>query len=70
MALLDLKDVSLSFAGNTVLDDVDFSVTAGTVVSLIGPNGAGKTSLFNCITGFYKPQTGSDHVRRQRDAAS
>ena len=31
---------------------------AGTIVSLIGPNGAGKTSLFNCITGFYKPQQG------------
>jgi branched-chain amino acid transport system ATP-binding protein len=57
--LLDLSDVSLSFAGNRVLDRVDFSVPAGAVVSLIGPNGAGKTSLFNCITGFYKPQGGA-----------
>jgi len=59
MSLLDLKDVSLSFAGSKVLDGVDFSVPAGRIVSLIGPNGAGKTSLFNCITGFYKPQQGS-----------
>jgi len=59
MSLLDLKNVSLSFAGSRVLDNVNFSVPAGKIVSLIGPNGAGKTSLFNCITGFYKPQQGS-----------
>lgn len=59
MTLLTLTGVSLSFAGSTVLDSVDFDVPAGKVVSLIGPNGAGKTSLFNCITGFYKPQRGS-----------
>ncbi len=59
MSLLELKGVSLSFAGSRVLDAVDFAVPAGQIVSLIGPNGAGKTSLFNCITGFYKPQQGS-----------
>ena len=59
MSLLDLKSVSLSFAGSRVLDNVDFSVPASRIISLIGPNGAGKTSLFNCITGFYKPQQGS-----------
>ena len=59
MALLDLKGVSLGFAGNRVLQDVNFAVERGAIVSLIGPNGAGKTSLFNCITGFYKPQRGS-----------
>jgi len=59
MTLLELKGVSLSFAGSKVLDAVDFDVPAGRIVSLIGPNGAGKTSLFNCITGFYKPQQGS-----------
>ena len=59
MSLLDLKGVSLSFAGSRVLEAVDFDVPAGSLVSLIGPNGAGKTSLFNCITGFYKPQQGS-----------
>jgi branched-chain amino acid transport system ATP-binding protein len=59
MSLLQLKGVSLSFAGSRVLDGVDFDVPAGRIVSLIGPNGAGKTSLFNSITGFYKPQQGS-----------
>ena len=59
MSLLSLKGVSLSFAGSQVLTGVDFDVPANALVSLIGPNGAGKTSLFNCITGFYKPQSGS-----------
>ena len=58
-ALLELSGVSLSFAGNTVLHDIDFDVFGGAIVSLIGPNGAGKTSLFKCITGFYKPQRGT-----------
>jgi len=56
--LLSLSGITLAFAGNTVLDNVSFSVRPDAIVSLIGPNGAGKTSLFNCITGFYKPQKG------------
>jgi branched-chain amino acid transport system ATP-binding protein len=56
--LLRLVDVTLGFAGNTVLQAVNFAVPDNAIVSLIGPNGAGKTSLFNCITGFYKPQRG------------
>jgi branched-chain amino acid transport system ATP-binding protein len=56
--LLELTGIGLSFAGNQVLQDVDFSVAQNAIVSLIGPNGAGKTSLFNCITGFYRPQAG------------
>ncbi len=58
-ALLNLTGVTLGFAGNIVLQGVDFAVAANSIASLIGPNGAGKTSLFNCITGFYKPQAGS-----------
>lgn len=59
MTLLQVQDVSLSFAGSKVLQGVNFAVAEGAIASLIGPNGAGKTSLFNCITGFYKPQAGS-----------
>ena len=59
MALLDLKGVSLGFAGNRVLQDVNFAVEQGTIASLIGPNGAGKTSLFNLISGVVRPDAGS-----------
>ena len=58
MALLEVQDLLLSFSGLEVIRELDFSVEQGTVASLIGPNGAGKTSVFNCLTGFYRPDSG------------
>ncbi|MCY3561559.1 MAG: ABC transporter ATP-binding protein [bacterium] len=57
--LLTVDGVSLAFGGLTALDDVSFSVRPGELVALIGPNGAGKTSLFNSISGVYRPQRGA-----------
>jgi branched-chain amino acid transport system ATP-binding protein len=56
--LLQIDDVRLSFAGVRALDGVSLAVDAGELVAIIGPNGAGKTSLFNCISGVYRPQEG------------
>ena len=53
------SDVVLRFEGVTAIDDVSFDVKPGELFAIIGPNGAGKTSVFNCISGFYKPQSGS-----------
>jgi branched-chain amino acid transport system ATP-binding protein len=47
------------FGGLIAVDDVDFTVPAGGIVSLIGPNGAGKTTFFNMLTGVYKPTAGA-----------
>ena len=58
-ATLSLDGISLAFGGLRVLTDVSFDVTPGSITAVIGPNGAGKTSLFNCISGFYKPNAGS-----------
>ena len=58
-ALLDVRDVAVSFGGVRAVDGLTFSVHEGEVLSVIGPNGAGKTSAFNCVTGFYKPAAGS-----------
>ncbi len=56
--LLEVDDISLAFAGLQAVDDVGFFVRDGELFSIIGPNGAGKTSIFNCLSGFYKPQQG------------
>lgn len=58
-ARLTLHDVNLRFGGITVLHDVGFEVEPGQIFGLVGPNGAGKTSLFNCISGHYRPSSGS-----------
>ena len=57
--ILNIQDLSLSFGGLAVLNNVDLSVKAGTIKAIIGPNGAGKTTLFNVLTGIYKPDTGA-----------
>ncbi len=56
--LLDLRGVTMSFGGLTVVDRLDLHVDEGEIVSVIGPNGAGKTTLFNLITGVYRPTSG------------
>ena len=48
-----------SSAVSSLLNNVDFTVPRGKVISLIGPNGAGKTTFFNMLTGVYKPTAGS-----------
>ena len=57
--ILDVSSVELRFGGIRAVKDVSFSVPKGLIFGLIGPNGSGKTSMFNVITGFYKPQAGS-----------
>jgi branched-chain amino acid transport system ATP-binding protein len=44
--------------GLIAVDDVDFTIPEGSIVSLIGPNGAGKTTFSNMLTGVYKPTSG------------
>ncbi len=58
MALLEVENIVLSFAGLDVIKELSFTIDKGSIASLIGPNGAGKTSVFNCLTGFYKPNSG------------
>ena len=57
--VLAATDLSLSFGGTHALTDVSFHVNHGELFAIIGPNGAGKTSIFNCISGVYRPQQGS-----------
>jgi branched-chain amino acid transport system ATP-binding protein len=58
-AVLEVKDLQIAFGGVKAVDGLSFTVHEKEIVAVIGPNGAGKTSAFNCITGFYKPTSGS-----------
>ena len=57
-ALLEVRKCSLRFGGIAALTDVSIQINGGELLGLIGPNGAGKTSLFNILTGVYKPTEG------------
>ncbi len=56
--LLRVEHLTMRFGGLIAVDDLSFEARQGDITALIGPNGAGKTSVFNCITGFYKPNAG------------
>jgi branched-chain amino acid transport system ATP-binding protein len=58
MALLAVQNVTKRFGGIVAVDDVSLDVEAGEIVGLIGPNGACKTTLFNLVTGIYRPDSG------------
>ena len=58
MALLDVKNLSISFGGLRAVDDFNIQIEQGQLYGLIGPNGAGKTTVFNLLTGVYKPTEG------------
>ena len=56
--LLRAEGLRKEFGGLIAVNDVDFTIPAGSIISLIGPNGAGKTTFFNMLTGVYKPTAG------------
>jgi branched-chain amino acid transport system ATP-binding protein len=57
--LLEVDGLELRFGGTRAIDGVSFDVQPGELFAIIGPNGAGKTSIFNCISGVYRPQAGT-----------
>ena len=58
MALLEVKNLGISFGGLRAVDEFSITIEKGQLYGLIGPNGAGKTTVFNLLTGVYKPTEG------------
>jgi len=58
MSLFKVENLSISFGGLRAVDDVSFEVEKNSIFSIIGPNGSGKTTIFNLISGIYKPDSG------------
>ncbi|MGG1675026.1 ABC transporter ATP-binding protein [Neobacillus sp. NRS-1170] len=57
--MLSFKNVTVNFAGVKAVKELSFDVPEGSIYSIIGPNGAGKTTVFNCISRFYSPSSGT-----------
>jgi lipopolysaccharide export system ATP-binding protein len=58
MPILQTRELSKTYRGRRVVDDVSISVQQGQVVGLLGPNGAGKTTSFYMIVGLISPDSG------------
>ena len=58
MALVSVKDLSVSYGANAVLSDVNMVINPGEIVTIVGPNGSGKTSLLRAIIGATQPAAG------------
>lgn len=59
MALLEVRDLTKLFGGLAAVNGLTFDVNEGEILALIGPNGAGKSTVFNLITSYYIPTTGT-----------
>jgi len=57
--ILEVKNLTKKFGGLTAVNDFSFEIERGAFVGLIGPNGAGKTTVFDLISGFEKPNSGT-----------
>ncbi len=58
MQTLETVEISKSYSGRRVVDDVSLKVNRGEIVGLLGPNGAGKTTSFYMVVGLISPDSG------------
>lgn len=57
--ILEVKNLTKKFGGLTAVNDFSLTIQRGEILGLIGPNGAGKTTVFNLLSGFEKPNSGT-----------
>ncbi len=63
--MLEARNIIKRFGGLVALNNVTLTVEKGELLGLIGPNGSGKTTMFNVITGYYKPEEGRVYYNGQ-----
>ena len=57
-ALITARNMAVHYSGAPVLDDVNFSISGGEIVTVVGPNGSGKSTLIRALLGVLRPTTG------------
>ena len=60
--ILKAKEISKSYRGRRVVNNISIEVNQGEIVGLLGPNGAGKTTSFYMIVGIIKPEDGDIYL--------
>ena len=60
------QNVAVRAAGHTILEDIDFEITAGSQVAVVGPSGAGKSTLIGTLLGWHRPAVGRVLVDGER----
>ncbi len=65
MTILTARKSTKRFGGLIAVNELDLELKECTIHSIIGPNGAGKTTFFNCVTGFYRPESGEIFFNNQ-----
>jgi branched-chain amino acid transport system ATP-binding protein len=65
MSFLEIRHLVKHFGGLTAVSNVSFKVQQGEILGLIGPNGSGKTTIFNLISNFHRPTSGTIHFKGQ-----
>jgi iron(III) transport system ATP-binding protein len=65
---LQIRSLTKSFNGHTVLDQVDLDIAKGSITAVVGPSGCGKTTLLRIIAGFETPDSGTVEIAGQHVA--
>jgi len=63
--MLKLENITKSFDGKTILDNLNLEVEDNSILSIVGPSGAGKTTLLRCIAGLEKVDSGTFTLNNQ-----